>query len=170
MKKIIQMGVFLVAFLALGTTLDAQKIGYVNSQAILAEMAEVKQAQAKMEALGKQLEKKGQQMLADYQAKLQEVSKKEQEGGLSPKQLQEEAENLKKKEEEINKYRQNMQQQLMEKEQTELKPIIDKVNKAIQDYAKANGYQFILDSGAQVPFILYADETTDLTDEIKAKL
>ena len=170
MKKMIKLGLLLVAFVAFNTTMEAQKFGYVNSQAILAEMAEVKQAQAKMEALGKQLEKKGQQMVADFETEYKSLSEKQQSGTLSPKQLQEESAKLEQKRGEIDKYRQSMQQQLLEKEQTELKPIIDKVNQAIQDYAKANGYQFIFDAGSQMNFILYADEGTDLTEKIKAKL
>jgi len=166
----IKLGLLLVAFVAFNTTMEAQKFGYVNSQAILADMAEVKQAQAKMEALGKQLEKQGQQKVAEFEAEYKSLSEKQQSGTLSPKQLQEETEKLKKKEEEIGVFRQSMQQKMLEKEQTELKPIIDKVNQAIQDYAKTNGYQFIFDAGGQMNVILYADEGADLTEKIKAKL
>ena len=40
-----------------GNTLSAQKFGYLNSQAILAELPEVKQSEAELEALQKQLQK-----------------------------------------------------------------------------------------------------------------
>jgi len=116
------------------------------------------------------LEKQGQQKVAQFEADYKALAEKQQSGTLSPKQLQEETEKLKKQEEEIGQFRQSMQQKLLEKEQTELKPIIDKVNQAIQDYAKANGYQFIFDAGGQMNVILYADEGTDLTEKIKAKL
>lgn len=41
------------------TTISAQKFGYLNSQALLAELPEVKQADANLQALQTQLEKKG---------------------------------------------------------------------------------------------------------------
>ncbi|HHH50274.1 MAG TPA: OmpH family outer membrane protein [Saprospiraceae bacterium] len=168
MNKIIKIGMLLVAMITITSTIQAQKFGYVNSQAILAEMAEVKQARAKLEALGKQLEKKGQQMVTAFQTDYQALADKEKKGILSPKQLQEEANKLKEREAKIGQYQQDMQRQLAEKEQTELKPILDKVNNAIKAVAKEDGYQFIFDSSTNV--ILFADESSDVTAKVKAKL
>ena len=166
--KFIKIGLLLVVMVFMGTSLQAQKFGYVNSQLILSEMPEVKQARAKLEALEKQLTKKREQMVTSFQTDYQALAKKEQDGVLSPKQLQEEANKLKERETEIGKYQQEMQQQLLEKEQTELKPIIDKVNQAIKDVATEDGYQFIFDASTNV--LLFADESTDVTEKVKAKL
>ena len=168
MKKIIKIGMLLVGLVCISFSLQAQKFGYVNSQAILAEMAEVKQARAKLEALEKQLTKKGQQMVESFQSDYKALAEKEQQGVMSPKQLQEEANKLKEREAEIGKYQQEMQKQLLDKEKTELEPIITKVNQAIKDVAVEGGYQFIFDSSTQV--LLYADQSTDVTDLVKAKL
>lgn len=168
MNKIIKIGMLLVAMITITSTTQAQKFGYVNSQAILAEMAEVKQARAKLEALGKQLEKKGQQMVTAFQTDYQALAEKQQKGVLSPKQLEVESNKLKERETKIGKYQQDMQRQLAEKEQTELKPILDKVNNAIKAVATEDGYQFIFDSSTNV--ILFADESSDVTAKVKAKL
>ena len=168
MNKFIKIGMLLVAMITITSTMQAQKFGYVNTQAILADMAEVKQARAKLEALGKQLTKKGQQMYTALQTDYQALAEKEQKGLLSPKQIQEEAKKLEDRKVKLGEYQQEVQKQLAEKEQTELQPILDKVNKAIKDVATENGYQFIFDSSTNV--ILYADESTDVTAKVKAKL
>lgn len=147
---------------------DAQKFGYLNSKALLAEMPEVKQANSNLEALQKQLQKRGQQMLQTLQTNYQELQRKEQQGELSPKQLEEEAKLLKQKEEELGKFEQDMQKQLVEKENQLLQPILEKVNTAIRAVASENGFTYIFD--ASLGFILYADESTDVTNLVKAKL
>jgi len=154
--------------LVLAQQADAQKFGYLNSKALLAEMPEVKQANSNLEALQKQLQKRGQQMLTTLQTNYQDLQRKEQQGELSPKQLEEEAKLLKQKEEELGKFEQDMQKQLLEKENQLLQPILEKVNQAIRAVAQENGYTYIFD--ASLGFILYADEASDVTNLVKAKL
>ena len=49
-----------------------------------------------------------------------------------------------------------------------MKPIMDKITAAIEEVAKENGYTYIFDGS--VGFVLYADETTDVSDLVKGKL
>jgi len=147
---------------------SAQKIGYLNSVTLLQEIPEVKQANANLEALQKQLQKKGQGMLEEFQKKYQDLQRKEQQGELSPKQLEEEAQGLKSEELKITQYEQDMQKQLAEKQQTLLQPILDRVNGLIKEVADENGFTYILDSSSG--FILFADDTHDVTALVKAKL
>ena len=58
MKKFFQLAVVALLLLAATTTASAQKFGYVNSQAILAEMPEMKAAESNLEGLQKHLQKK----------------------------------------------------------------------------------------------------------------
>ena len=146
----------------------AQKFGYVNSNAILAEMPEVQQANANLDALRKQLQKKGQQMLENLQTEYQEVQQSVERGELSPKQQEEKGKELQKKEQDIAKFEQDMISQLKSKEAELLQPILDKVNDAIAAVAKEEGYTYIFDSS--VGILLYADESTDVSDEVKARL
>lgn len=164
MKKIL----FIAMILSLGFVAQAQKIGYVNSQAIVAELPQVKEANANIDALKKQLGKKGQQMIEGLQAKYVELQKKQQNGDISPVQLEQEAAVLKKEEESIAKFEQSSQEKLMKKSQELLAPIQEKINTAIQDVAKEEGYDYIFD--ASMGSILYAAPSTDLADKIKAKL
>jgi outer membrane protein len=102
------------------------------------------------------------------QADYQKLQQKEKAGELSPKQLQDEGEKLKKREEEIGQLEQQMQQQVQEKKQTTLQPILEKVNKAIADVAKEQGLVYVFDSTAGM--LLYADDKLDVTPAVKTKL
>jgi outer membrane protein len=149
-------------------TLHAQKFGYLNSAALLQEMPEVKEAEANLETLQKQLQARGQKMLEDFQVKYADLERRHNEGGIAPKDLELEAQKLKEEETNIAKYEQDMQKQLLEKREALLQPILDRVNAAIKEFAQQEGYTYIFDSSAGV--LLYADETTDVTTRIKAKL
>jgi outer membrane protein len=56
--------------------LQAQKFGYINSQAMMAELPKVKQADSDMEAYQKQLQKKGQDMVTAFQTKVTDFQKR----------------------------------------------------------------------------------------------
>jgi len=160
----------IVAFLALTLDADAQKFGYLDSNALLTELNEVKQANAELEALQKQMQSKGQQMLKDLQEKYNEVGRKEQQGEISPKQLEDEVTKLRTEEQGIAEYEQQMQQKIFEKQNQLLQPIIDKVNAAITSVAKEQGYTYIFDRSAGTGVLLYADESSDISSLVKAKL
>ena len=169
MKKFFQLSALIALFfLTANTTVEAQKFGYINSAAVLAELPEVQQMRSNLEGLQKQLQKKGQQMLADYQTKQQAALTKQQNGTLAPVEEKQVMEDLQKKEQEIMKFEQEMQQKLGSKEQELLNPILEKVNTAIQAVAKDNGFQFIFDTSSGV--LLYANESQDITAMVKAKL
>lgn len=169
MKKIIKISFLFIALLCMTANLQAQgKFGYVHSAAILSEMPEVKQADANLETLQKQLQKQYEQKVTSFQTKYQAIAQKEQAGTLSPKQIEEEAAKLKKDEEDIAKFEQNTQKQLVEKRESLLKPIYDKVNTAIKDVAKEGGYQMIFDASTSI--LLYAEEGADVSSLVKAKL
>jgi len=169
MKKFFQLSALVALFfLTTNTTVEAQKFGYINSAAVLAELPEVQQMRSNLEGLQKQLQKQGQQKVADYQTKQQAALEKQKAGTMSPVEEKQILEELQKKEQEIMQFEQTMQQKLGTKEQELLNPILEKVNTAIQDVAKSESYQFIFDTSSGV--LLYADEAQDITAKVKAKL
>jgi outer membrane protein len=167
MKKVLKFSVIIIMLVgAAVSTTYAQKFGYVNSAEILAGLPDVKQADSNLEALQKQLQKKYQMSVENYQKKLQSIQQRIQQGELSPKQQEEEAEKLKAEELELGQQQQELAGQLEEKRQSLLQPIYDKINTAIADVAKENGYQFIFEQGV----LLYAEDTANVTNLVKAKL
>lgn len=145
-----------------------QKFAYVNSQELLQDLPEVKAADAEIKTLQQQMQKKGQEMFESYQAKAMELQKKRDAGELSPKQLEVEAEKLGEDEAKIRQFDTEMQTNIMKKQQELLGPIQEKVNKAIEDVAKSEGFTMVFDSSAGG--VLYADESTNITSKVKAKL
>ena len=161
--------ILLIAF-CIGTSLSlsAQKFGYINSQTLLSELPEVKAADAEIQALQTQLEKKGQMMVQELETKYKELQKREASGEISPKALEDEASKLKLQEAELGKFEQEMQKQVLAKRQEKLQPVIDKVNNAIKMVAIDNQFTYIFDSSAGI--LLYAQESMDVTSLVKSKL
>jgi outer membrane protein len=162
---------FILTFALVLTTIPAsfaQKFGYCNSIALLTDLPEVKQAESDLQAYQTQLQKKGQEMVKELQEKAAELQRKQDQGLISPKDFETQSTKLREEEETINKYAQEVEQKLGEKRETLYKPILEKVNKAMQDVAKEGQYLMVFDTSTQV--LLYADESLDVTKAVRAKL
>lgn len=170
MKKTVQIALTIVFGLFLTLNVSAQKFGYLNSAALLAEMPKVKEAEANLETLQKQLQAKGQKMLQDFQGKYTEVERKYSQGEISPKDLEGEKQILQAEEAKIAQFEQEMQKQMLDKREALLQPILDQVNDAIEQVAKEKGYAYIFDASPGVGVLLYADESTNIMSLVKAKL
>lgn len=166
MKNLIKIGGMVLAMFLMVNTIQAQKFGYVNSSAILAELPQVKQADAELEALQKQLQKRGQKMVEDLQTKYASIQQDVADGKLSPLQQQQEGQKLEAEQQKIAKFEQEMVATVQKKRESLLGPILESVNTAIKNVAKENGYTFIFDS--QV--LLYAEDAGDVSSQVKAKL
>lgn len=167
MKKLIKISLLIVAMIGLQmSSATAQKFGYVNSNAILAEMPAVKQMRANLESLGGQLQKKGEQMLTAYKQKEESAIQKKERGELAPLEEEGLLKELQADQAAIMKFEQEMQQTIGKKEQELTKPILENVNQAIQAVAKENGYTMIFEAGV----LLYAEEAADVSAQVKAKL
>lgn len=157
----------LIIFAVLCTVaLQAQKFGYVNSQALMAELPKVKQADSDMEAYQKQLQKKGQDMVTAFQTKVQDFQKRVEAGGVAPKLQEEEEKKLEEERQKILAYEQEMSQLLQAKRDTLLKPILDEFNAAIKAVATEGGFTYIFDQG----ILLYQDASLDVAPLVKKKL
>ena len=167
MKKVINVALALMMLFAVNT-IQAQNFAYVNTQDILQALPEVKEANANIETFRNQLISLGQKKVETLRGKYGELEQKQAQGDISPKQLELEAQKLKEDEMKIAQFEQESQQRILEKSEELLKPIRDKVQKAIDDVAKENGYSYVFD--ASLGFILYADESADASAKVKSKL
>lgn len=165
-----------VALLALiGTQASAQtaqKIGYTNVEYILGQMpelkgieTEIKTKEAQYQNLIQQKQKELQDKVANYQknqATMSDVIKTDME-----KQLQTLNQSL-------QEFQQNAQGELQQKQQQLLAPVLQKIDKAIQETAKENGFTFVISSDlgnpSLSPVLLYVDEQYNLTDLVFKKL
>lgn len=168
MKKLIRNSVFTLSLLGATLMANAQKIGYLNSAALLSQMDEVKQADSQLETYQKQLQKQFQTKVEAFQKKYEEVAKKEKAGLLTKAQLEAEAKKMQDEQQSLAAEEQTLAKNVQEKREKELQPILEKVNKVIADVAKEKGYNYVMDSST--PVLLYADESMDLSEAVKAKL
>lgn len=159
---------FLLVVLVLATAAMAQqqpalKIGYVNSETIIKELPEAKDSQAKLEGILKgwqeEIEKRG----AALQTKYEEYQK--QANMLNESSKQAKQKELVEDEQNLNKYRQEKQQELAVQREKIMKPIQEKVFKAIEKVAKEQKLSFVLDRATEVP-VLYADPQFDYTYKV----
>lgn len=157
-----------ILILMLGSTVEAQKFGYINSALLLNDMPEMKQLRSTLDGFKTQLQKQGESRLTAYKAKEQNAVQKKQRGEMTPKEEETTMKDLQKEQEELYSMSQEFDQKLSEKQQELMAPILERVNKAIQEVAKEGGFQYIFD--AQAGIILYADESTNVTPIVKTKL
>ncbi|MBT8189177.1 MAG: OmpH family outer membrane protein [Bacteroidia bacterium] len=167
MRKHLFILTFAFALLSV-SQISAQKFGYVNSQELIQDIPEVKEANSNIETYRNQLQKKGQEMLKSLQAKYQELERKQAQGEISPKQLEEEAARLKQEEQTILSFEQESQQKILKKSEDLLSPLRDKIQNAIDEVAAENNFDYIFDYSTG--FVLFADKSTDVSALVKAKL
>lgn len=170
MKSILKYTLIPALAIVLSFSATAQKIGYVDSGSLLTMMPKVKEAESNLEAFGKQLQAKGQKMMQDFQVKYQDLERRAQAGDIAPKDQEAQVALLKEEENKILQYEQQMQTDLAAKREELLSPILEEVRNAIQMVAKDNGYTYIFDGSPGIGVLLYADETTNVTGLVKAKL
>lgn len=148
----------------------SQKYAYIDSEYILGNVPEYKEAQAELDRIAalwqKEIESKFKtidSMYKSYQVEaitLPDNLKKNREDQIIA--AEQDAKNLQKR-------RFGKDGDLFKKREELVKPIQDKVFSAIEEYAKEKGYAFVFDvSGAMT--IVYADEKFDINDAILEKL
>lgn len=167
-RMIFKTSLFTALLIIVAFSVQAQKFGYVNSALILQSMPEVEQMRSTLEAFETQLKKQGEAKVQAYQQKEQAALQKKQRGEMTPKEEQQVTQELQAEQEAIYRFSQDMEQKILDKQAELMQPILDKVNAAIRAVAEENGYQFIFD--AQSGVILYADESADVTELVKAKI
>ncbi len=155
----------IIAVLALTLTANAQKFGYVNTQELFMMMPELKDVQARMDSLNKQYENLLMQMQEEYQKKLQDYQQKQSTMPDAMRQIQEEE--LYSMQQRLQTTYQTAQQDVEQRRSEYLKPINERMAKAIQDVGAANNYTYIFDSAAAVYISPDADNVMAL---VKAKL
>jgi len=146
----------------------APKIVYVNSQKIIAPApgradAEA-QFQKEMDQYKLQVQKMGdslQTMVADYQ---------KAEPTLSASVKATRTKDLRDRQQAYQQHVQQLEQTAQQREAELVRPIMEQINKIIEQIRTENGYAFILDAGSQAGVVVAADSSLDITDQVIKKL
>jgi len=150
---------------------QSQKIGYVNSTKIFAEMPEAQEAQKKIDAAQKGIQDEWDKRQAALKAAVDEYQKKESLMNDSAKKA--EQEKILGMQQQMEIYRQEKlgnNSELAKMQETLLEPLKEKVLKAIEAVAKAEKYTFVFDKTETVAVLLYGEASNDLTFKVIDKL
>ncbi|MDD8018466.1 MAG: OmpH family outer membrane protein [Bacteroidota bacterium] len=139
------------------------KIGFVNSETIIKELPEAKDSQQKLETMVKSWQDEIKKRSDALQAKYEEFQK--QANMLNETTKQAKQKELVEEEQNLNQYRTDKQQELAVQRDKIMKPIQDKVFKAIEKVAKEKKLSFVFDKATDVP-VLYADPAFDYTPDV----
>lgn len=169
--KILFTALFLILFIGLNTSAQV-KIGYTNVELILAYMPEAKkmdqQLQTYQNNLAQKLKVKDDYVKTKYSEYLELKQKEEQGVGVEKADLKTREDELLKLDEELRRFTQDSEDQLIRKRSELLEPILKKLQDAIDNVAKTEGFKYILNqtTSAGVSTILFGPEEHDVTERV----
>ena len=162
MKKLSVLFAAIAMFLAVGVA-KAQKVASMDYEAVLAAMPETKKMTADLDAFSKT---KGDELNKQAESFQKEVQQYQADAAkLTEAQRQTKETDLQKKQQSLQQIQQTAQNDLAQKRDTAVKPIIEKLNNAVNKVAKASGYDFIIDGSA----LIYKGGA-DATEAVKKEL
>jgi outer membrane protein len=180
-NKIIAIAVFALLS-SIGYSYAQLKIAYVDSDVILKQLPEAQEVQKQIEGLQKQYmdtinarETDLKTKYETFKTKYEDAQKQVEAGSLNPDQIKV-LENeigglqteIQKQDQELADYKQNVQQALLKTQNELFKPVKEKIDKAIEQVAKDNKYNMVLDKNTDT--VLYGDRELDITFRVLEKL
>jgi outer membrane protein len=152
-------------------TAASLKIGYTNVEYILALMPESKRIESDLKTYSSQLEAQLQQKYKDFEAKGEAYQK----GASTMTEViradkEKELMNLRSS---IEEFQKNAEVSLQKKQQSLLEPAYKKMQQAIDDVAKENGYNYVFNSDAGYgtnAILLHAPEDGNISDLVLKKM
>lgn len=139
--------ILFVAIILAGTlSLQAQKFGHTNIQELLMVLPERATAETTIQNLAKTLESRLSTMTAEYQTKVQQYQTDQ--ATMSNTIRESEARSIMELEQRITEFQQNAQNEIQQKENDLLNPMVEKLTTAIEAVGKANGFTYIFDTSA----------------------
>jgi outer membrane protein len=156
---------FVTAHISTQAQTAAPKIGYTNVDYVLSIMPESKQIESDLKTYSTQLETQLQTKVKEFETKGETYQK----GAATMtdvirKDKEKELMNLRSS---IEEFQRNAEISLQKKQQALLEPAYKKMQKAIDDVAKSNGYTYVFNSDAgagTAAILLHAPEDGNISD------
>ena len=147
MKKLSVLFAAVMMFATVGIA-KAQKVASMDYETVLAAMPETKKMTTDLDTFSKT---KGEELQKQAEAFQKEVQQYQAEGAkLTEAQRTAKESELQKKQQNLQQLQTTAQNDLATRRDAAVKPIIEKLNKAVDKVAKANGYEFIIDASALI--------------------
>lgn len=169
MKKIMLM-LGCALFLGIVPAMAQMKIGHVSSEAIMKQLPDAQDAQKQLDALTASWQDELNKMQDDWKKKYDEYDKKklimtDQRRADAEKELRD----LDQKMSDFRNKKFGQNGELFAKQNELMKPVQDRVFKAIQDVAVEEGYDYVFDKSGEI-LLMYANPKYDITDKVLEKL
>jgi outer membrane protein len=146
------------------------KIGYINSETIMATLPEAVDAQKSLDLLVSGWETELQKMQADWKKKFDEYDKKKL--ILTDQVRADQEKQLRDLDQSITDYRNKkfgQNGELFQKQNEVMKPLQNKMFKVLEDIAKEDGFDYVFDRSGEV-LLLYANDKYDLTQQVLTRM
>ena len=170
MKRFISIGVLVIVIALAGQSAMAQsfKFGHINSDELIQSMPEYDSATVKLEKFRKELVNALELMTVELNTKNETYQKESK--NLSDIVKQTKEQELMDMNKRIQDFQTNAQTQLQNKQTEVFQPIYARVDKAIKDVGKENGFLYVFDVAKGA--LLYFDETksVNVMSLVKTKL
>ena len=162
MKKLSVLFAAVMMFATVGVA-KAQKVASIDYEQVLAAMPETKKMTADLDTFSKT---KGDELNKQADAFQKEVQAYQAEGAkMTEAQRNAKEAELQKKQQNLQALQQTAQNDLAQRRDAAVKPIIEKLNNAVTKVAKANGFEFVIDA----PALIYKSGP-DATPMVKKEL
>ncbi len=171
MKRFIGIAALMILILLVGQNAMAQtlKFGHVNNDELIQAMPEFDSAQVKLEKFRKDLVNALELMTVELNNKNDAYQKDSK--NLTDIVRQTKEQELMDMQRRIQEFQTNAQEQLQNKQVELFQPIYAKVDKAVKDIGKENGFIYIFNAAQGGPLLYYDDtKSTNVTALVKAKL
>jgi outer membrane protein len=172
MKRSISIAVLIIVIALAGQSAMAQsfKFAHINNDELIQSMPEYDSATVKLEKFRKELVNALELMSVELNTKNEAYQKDAK--NLSDIVKQTKEQELGDMNKRIQDFQNNAQQQLQSKQAELFQPIVAKVDKAIKDIGKENGFLYVFDVSLSKATLLYFDETksTNILPLVKTKL
>ena len=172
MKRFISIAVLIIVIALAGQSAMAQsfKFAHINNDELIQSMPEYDSATVKLEKFRKELVNALELMSVELNTKNEAYQKDAK--NLSDIVKQTKEQELGDMNKRIQDFQNNAQQQLQSKQAELFQPIVAKVDKAIKDIGKENGFLYVFDVSLSKATLLYFDETksTNILPLVKTKL
>ena len=165
MRKLITILFVAILFSTTGFSQANAKLGYIDSNKILAEMPETDSLQKELKKYADYLDKQMQTMAKEYQKKVQDYQQNV--AGMSDLIRQTKEKEITDLQQRIQAFQASADQDLATKQNELFNPLIEKIKNAINAVGKENGYNYILDVGTGA--VVYYDGD-DVLPLVKKKL
>jgi len=177
-KRVVTLSIYSLIFILAAGTADVYaqdlKIGYVDPQAILNKMPEMKAVQQKLQNFAERKQEELSQKEQDFQQQITEYQQKS--AVISDEAKAKEEERLGQLNADLQQYRQQIQQELQQKQQELVGPLLQEIERAINQVASDMNLTYVLNTTTSTGdvIILYASpeaqEQYDITDQVMREL